>query len=213
MRNPGQSWQFAVEWVDGLPLRQRALVFALALAVVYGSVYGLLIGPLRRHERAITVTLRVVQKRTQATDQQMRHFVNPKAHARALARLKALKGDVQALKKRLAHLAGGLVPPRDMTGLVQHVLRQSPGVMILQLQNAPPVAVAPREKGAPILYRHTLVVVVRGRYGALVDYLQRLARQKQRVLWGPFKLTAGRYPFSTIRLQLYTLSLKRALLR
>ncbi|MDA8391034.1 MAG: hypothetical protein M0Z76_09950 [Gammaproteobacteria bacterium] len=213
MMDLGSSWRSAAEWVDGLPLRERALLFALALAIVYGGVYGLLIRPLQRHERAIGVALQVVQKQTQAADRQMRHFANPRAHARALAQLQALQQKVQTLQQRLAHLASGLVPPRDMTRLVQHVLRHSPGVMIMRLHNVPPIAIAPHEKGAPVLYRHGLIVEVRGRYGPLVDYLQRLARQKQRVLWGPFDLTADHYPFSTIRLELYTLSLQRAWLR
>ena len=213
MTDLGQMWRSTVEWVDALPLRQRGLVFALALSVVYGSIYGLLIGPLQRHEHTLSASLHALQKRTRATDRQLRHFVNPVAHARALARLQALKVRVRLLRRSLSHLAGGLVPPRDMTAVVRHVLRGSPGLLITRLQNLPAVTIAPHTKGAPVLYRHTLIVVIRGPYPALAGYLERLARQKQRVLWGSFRLKADHYPYSTIRLSLYTLSLKRALLR
>ncbi len=208
-----QSWRSVNEWVDGLPLRQRALMFALGLALVYGLVYGLLIGPLQRRESALSAALQAVEKQTQTTGEQLRHFVNPQAHARALTRVKTLEAQVKGLRAHLSNLTGGLVAPRDMTQLVRHVLRRSPGVMVVRLQNLPPVAIAPQTRGAPVLYRHTLIVVIRGRYVPLVAYLHRLAHQRQRVLWGPFRLKVGRYPFSTLSLHLYTLSLRRALLR
>lgn len=201
------------ERVDALTLRERILLFAAALALVYTAIVVGLIHPLMRREHAIAMRLTVVHAQTAKVDRALNRVLAPTLRGHERAALKRLKGQVGALKGALTTLAAGLVPARAMPALMRRVLAQAPGVMTLALQNAPAIAIRGRGHHVPLLYRHEMTVTVRGRYAALVHYLTLLATLRQRLLWGPVALTANRYPYSTLTVHIYTLSTRRAWLQ
>lgn len=74
----------------------------------------------------------------------------------------------------------------------------------VEKQDAEMLAAAKREKQS--LYRHGLRVTVRGRYPDLVSYLVRLEKLEWQIFWGDVKLVVDKYPYSTVTVNLYTLS-------
>ncbi len=201
------------ERIDALSLRERVLLFAAIVVVTYALVALALIRPLEHREQDIAARLRATRAQTAATERTLETLLAPKAQARELADLRALRAEVARLRARVKGLAAGLVPARAMPGLMRHVLSEAPGVALMALTTPPPKAIRNTPQSAPFLYRHEIRVVVRGRYTALVRYLALLAHQKRRVLWGRVALKADRYPDSTLTLHIYTLSARRALLR
>ena len=201
------------ERVDALSLRERGLLFAAIVVITYTLIIVGLIRPLESQERTIAHSLAATRTQTAVVDHKLEAILAPATRARQMARLKSLTARIVALKARLHGLAGGLVAPRDMPALMRRVLAQAPGVTLLALVNHPTVAIRRSPKSRPFLYRHEMTVVVRGPYAALVHYVTILAHTRKHVLWGQVTLQADGYPYSTLRLHIYTLSGRRALLR
>ncbi|WP_298186870.1 hypothetical protein [Acidiferrobacter sp.] len=201
------------ERIDALTLRERILLFAAIVTVTYGFIIVAAIHPLENRARTATADLASLHAKTRQIDTRLDAILAPGARAREAAELRALARKVHVLKARLARLTAGLVPARDMPALLRQVLARSPGVTVVSLVDRRVIAVRRSPKDKPFLYRHEMTLVVRGAYAALLRYLTVLAHTKRHVLWGRVTLTADRYPFSTVRLRVYTLSTHEALLQ
>ncbi len=207
------QWLALQERIDALTLRERILLFAAIVAVTYGLIVVAAIHPLENRARVVEADLAATHAKTRQIAATLDTLLAPGTRAREAAALKALTRKVGVLKARLARLTAGLVPARDMPALLRHVLARSPGVTLVALIDRRTTAVRRNPKDKPFLYRHEMTIVVRGPYAPLLRYLTALARSKRHVLWGRVALTADRYPVSTIRLRVYTLSTHEALLQ
>lgn len=207
------AWSSAQGRVDGLTLRERVLLFGALVIVTYTAIVVGLIRPLEHRAQRVASRLAAVHRQTIATDARLDRVLAPAAQAREAAMRRRLSQRVAQLEDHLRRLTAGLVPAHDMPGLMQHVLAETPGVTLVSLVNQGTVPIRRSPKSQPFLYRHEMTLVVRGSYPALVRYLTALTRTKRRVLWGRVALVAHRYPFSTVRLHLYTLSARKALLQ
>lgn len=56
------------------------------------------------------------------------------------------------------------------------------------------------------LYKHGVDVTMKGKYPALLSYLQSLQRSPNRMFWFNVKLDVGTYPEASLRITIYTLS-------
>lgn len=203
------SWH---ERIDALTLRERVLLFAAIVTVTYGLVVAAAIRPLEARAGAVKADLVRVHAKTAALDARLDTLLAPDTRARERAQLRTLGSKIRVLKKRLARLTGALIPAREMPALLRGVLARTPGVTLVALTDKGTMAMRRNPKSKPFLYRHEMVLAVRGPYPALLRYLTALAHTKRHVLWGRVTLMAGRYPFSTLRLRVYTLSSHEALL-
>jgi MSHA biogenesis protein MshJ len=74
---------------------------------------------------------------------------------------------------------------------------------------AAPGEPAPRDDASePKLYRHTLVLTLRGRYLDVLDYLETVERLPWHLYWSRLQFTADEYPLNTVMIELHTLSLE-----
>lgn len=201
------------ERVDALTLRERALLFGAIVIVTYTVLVVGFLRPLEHREHTIAQGLATANTATAHINAKLDRLLAPKTQAREIRQFKKLSAEVAAMKAQLAGLAAGLVAPRDMPALMRRVLAEVPGVTLTALIDHPTVAVRRTPKSRPFLYRHEMTVIVQGRYAALTHYVTVLAHTRRRVLWGRVSLTADRYPNATLKLHIYTLSARRALLR
>ena len=73
---------------------------------------------------------------------------------------------------------------------------------------AQPAASAPTPVTPPqlTLYKRGVEVAVKGKYPALLAYLQSLQRNPNRMFWSSVKLDVAAYPDETLRMIIYALS-------
>ncbi len=200
------------ERIDALTLRERILLFAAIVAVTYGLVVAVAIHPLEVRAQVVKTDLVKTRAQTAVVNTRLETLLAPGTRAREHAERKTLSRQIRVLRRRLARLTGALVPAREMPALLREVLARTPGVTLVALTNRGTIAMRRSPKAKPFIYRHEMALVVRGPYRALVHYLTALAHTKRHVLWGRVTLTADHYPFSTLRLRVYTLSSHEALL-
>lgn len=228
-------WQKLAARYDGLLLRERWLVAAALLGGIALIGYNGFVEPALR--RAQLAERNVLEQRAQISSLQSQLVVlqspeqNPDVAAAAeLARLKQRLGEVAG---RLALLESSLVPPQQMSGVLEEMIGRQTGLRLLSLKtlavapllepkkaeaampNVPnvPNAARPGDQPANVaagLFKHGVEIRLEGSYQELAAYLERLEHGKMKLLWSTASLSAEKHPRLVLTLTIYTLSLDRA---
>lgn len=214
--------------IEALSLREQALVFAAAVALLAFGGYQMLLAPVYREQEALLA--QILQQRTDAMNIDTEIMAMAKAYqhdpdAPGRTRLEAARQESASIGNALLAMQTGLVAPERMAPLVDAILRANGRLQLVSMRTLPVQAVSgPAEAGAPagapaaaaeaakpaeLLYRHGVEVTVRGNYLDMVDYLRALEAMPTRLFWGSAQLHTEQYPASRLTLTLYTLSLDR----
>jgi len=217
--------------IDALSLRERALVFAAAVALLGFAGYQLVLAPHYAEQDALTARIEQQREAMAGADAAIAatiqaYQVDPNASARS--RLASVKRESLQLSDSLLAMQHGLVPPERMAPLVDAILRANGRLTLVSMRTlavetisgraatANPALAAGAVPGAAIetrppdmLYRHGVEVTVRGNYLDMVDYMSALEAMPTRLFWGKAQLDVEEYPASRLTLTLYTLSLDR----
>ena len=213
---------------DARAQRERLLLIGAAVAVAAMAIDHLWLTPAfnawqaagRRQSSAAaamqTLNEAIAQRgaESRSLDQQVKRDL-------ALWREKVQQGDTE-----LRSFGTSLVKAADMLPLLDHMLAQSGGLHLRNMQSLPrtelaaaaAAAVAPgaaasaaasTSEAGPALYRHGVELTVEGSYADLLAYLNALEAMPQRVLWGGVQMKVAQYPKVLLTLRLYTLSMDR----
>lgn len=215
-------------WVtrfDALARRERLLVAVALLGGVLLIGWVTLIDPAlassRSAERAI------VDQRAQlaALVAQSAALQAPGQSPEALAgaRLAELRQQLSALNERFVALDDKLVPPQRVAALLEDMLGRKSGLRLLSLRTLPVTPLletgesggaasakpATAAKPAAGLFKHGVEIRLEGSYAELTDYLERLEKSPQSLLWSGVSLSAEKHPQLVLTLTVFTLSLDR----
>ena len=211
-----------VERLDGFSIRERALIFAVGVALLYVGWQSLLMDPLTVRGKAAEQHL--ADARQQMTmSEQIRAVVVHDPAVEAALRNGALAARLAELDSNLNSVAHGYVAPERMIELLRSLLSEQRGLTLVSLANLPveslsppsastppsasiPAAIAPNDRG-PFL--HPVEMVVEGDYGSVVVYLRALEALPWRIHWQRVELVAGDYPVNRVRIVIGALSLSR----
>ncbi|WP_319781355.1 MSHA biogenesis protein MshJ [Oceanisphaera sp. IT1-181] len=105
-----------------------------------------------------------------------------------------------------------LVEPEQMSALLLSILEQSNGLDLLELSNELPTRLNSEQDNAA-LYQHNLSMVLSGSYLSLLDYVKQLEQLSGRIFWRGLEFELEKYPVATIRLNFFTISQHKELLR
>jgi len=215
-----ERWEQAIARVDGMSLRERALIFAAAAFAVISLINTLFLDPLLAEQKRLSS--QVVQQQEKMKEIQ----------AQLAALLQAKQGDKDApQRQRIAQLreqlAQGdaflketqdkLVPPEKMAQLLEQVLGKNTHLQLLALDTLPvalfiePDADAAQKAVAveKQIYKHGVQLTVRGSYADLLQYLRALEALPTQMFWGMAKMQVAKYPDAELTLTLYTLSMDK----
>ena len=209
--------------IDGMSLRERAILFVALLAVLFLLADQVLFPTLRVQQKESEKQISAKLAQLTTINSQIERIVTENSQdpdARARARLAELRQQFASLEINAADITRGLVTPREMTRLVHQMLQQNRTLELVKAENLPPEALALEPAGttgsatgsgaAPAVYRHGLRIEVKGRYPDIVRYLRALEQLSWRVIWGEIRITTEHYPYSQASLTIYTLSLDKA---
>ncbi len=226
----GRLTQLAAR-VDALSLRERALVFAAAVAIVGFAGQQLVLAPIYREQDTLRQQIEQQRNNMDGIDAEIAAKVtayqnDPDAAARA--RLESVKRESGQLADSLLAMEHGLVPPERMAPLVDAILRANGRLQLVSMRTLPVETISGRAAAAgaaaapapapatvdgarspDMLYRHGVEVTVRGNYLDMVNYMSALEAMPTRLFWGKAQLDVEEYPASRLTLTLYTLSLDR----
>lgn len=200
------------ERVNHLTLRERVLVFAAAVTLVFVAWQLLFMDRLAARQRAATQELTAIQERLATFEAGAlggAGGLEGDPLLQAAARQRALTVELARVDGQLAAVSSGFVEPARMAELVRKVMTQQPRLSLVSLRNLPlenmlPVAEGQKAQGP---YLHPLEIVVEGDYFAVIDYLRDLAALPWRLQWRVVEIEARDYPLNRVRIELCTLSL------
>lgn len=219
-----QYWEHYSALLDARNPRERALIFFMALAVVWSLFSVLLLDPLvvkkkRLNQDASQQQLQVQELRAQIETALSAGRVDPDAATRV--RMAALNQKLEQSRAALQSVQQSLVPPDKMARLLEDVLTQNRHLKLASLKSLPvsgildedpdmakPQAEEKKQVG-PAIYKHGVEITVSGSYAELTQYLDTMEKLPWRMIWGKAEMRVEEYPLVTLTITLYTLSMDR----
>lgn len=215
--------------VDALSVRERGIVLVTALALVYTAWDYLLFAPLQQRAAAAQAQIqevngRIAELAVQSSQIMARTGLDPDRQNREQSQ--RLREEIARVDLRLRELTVDLITPEGMAGVLEQVLTQETDLHLVRLENQgaepllkePPAAPAdPGGKpqgadsgaaGPAHVYRHGMVIEVRGGYLSALKYLQALEALPWRFLWGRLEFKVERYPDGQGTITVHTLGLQ-----
>jgi MSHA biogenesis protein MshJ len=203
--------------IDRLSLRERLFVLAAGLVILGGIWEAGLAAPLAAREEAASEKVVALRDRLQQLDASIQAAANGMSEGMPgqFDRLRALRERVAAGDEEVRVFTTDLIDPAQMRLVLEELLRRQGNIELVSATNLParPLVVhedegpAPHDVQGPQLYRHTLVLTLRGTYLDCLTYLQTVEKLPWQIYWSRLELAVDRYPRNDIVLELRTLSL------
>lgn len=226
-----QYWQRLAARIDGLTLRERAIIFAASALTLVVLVNVMLLEPRYAKQKEISQRIRQEQTQIAALRTAIQQRIAPRATNEdvvAEARLQQLRQQAEQMRTEMKNLGGGLISPDRMPSLLEDILQQHGKLRLVSLKTVPvnrlnDSSSAAKEEAsghqlkeeksgltnAQAIYRHGVEITVQGGYLDLLDYLAQLEAMPWQIFWGRAVLQVREYPQATLTLRLYTLSLDK----
>ncbi len=214
----------AIAKVDGMSLRERALIFAAVAFAVVSLINTFLLDPLLVQQKQLSSQVVQQQERMKETQAQLTALLQAKqadAHAPQRERISQLRSQIAEGDAYLKATQDKLVPPEKMAALLEQVLAKNSRLQLVAL-NTLPVSlfiepsvdqVAKAAVQDKQIFKHGVQMTVRGSYADLVQYLSALEKMPTQMFWGMAKMNVVQYPNAELTLTLYTLSLDKTWLQ
>lgn len=213
-----KRWQLIITRYDAFSLRERGLILAAALAIVYFLWSGLLGAPLAEARQKL-------EDERQALAQSISQMAAEEAAHRqaaagdpeqALRRERDhLQVQLQTLDAQLAELSLGLVSAHQLASVLEQVLARADGLQLRRLQTLPVESLNLSMEGEgkqADVYKHSVLLAVSGNYFDVLDYLKTLESLGWRFYWEELRHQQEQYPNGLYELRVFTLSTDEGLL-
>lgn len=197
--------------IDELSLRERAMLFLSLVAVLFMASQSLLVGPVAKEQKELVDRISATQKQVTELDQLTEALVasrtaDPDAENRRTA--EELRAGLAGLDSQIKGAVAGLIEPRQMTQMLEDVLKRNPGLVLRKARSLPArPLVAAEEGGGGTVYEHGLRLELEGSYIDALNYLRALEKLPRAVYWDGVEVLMVKYPTARITITVHTLSL------
>jgi len=207
---------------DQLSLRERIIVLIAALlliALIWDSAF---MAPLDRERKSRLQQIDALRAEISGLDQSIEALVaqgatDPQKSGHVTA--DTLKNEIKELDRRLLGATSGLINPKEMSHVLEQVLRRAERLTLHGLRTLPPQGViAPpgsgiaAQPGAPAsaaqIYKHGVELELSGSYLDTLYFLQALEALPWRFFWDRIEFIVEQHPRGRVKLRLYTLGLE-----
>jgi MSHA biogenesis protein MshJ len=223
-----QAWHQLAERVAKLSLRERSIVLAAVLALVYVLMDTLMLSPLAARTK---LTLdQIAQRRSELAQlgPQIEALARGQAqdpNAANRAKLETLRKQIAAFEAETKEQSAQLISAQRMRGVLEQLLAGRAGLELTELKTLPQVSLTlgpepakgagkPEPQAAAgdagTLYKYGVQLTVRGRYLDLLAYLKQIEALPVRLYWDKLELSVTEAPIVSLKLTLFTISLDKA---
>ena len=219
-------WELVRGKIDGMSLRERALIFLAAAFVLVASVNAALLDPLLAKQKALSAQVVQQQEKMKELQAQVQGLLQARSadeHSPLRARLAQLRRQMQEQDSYLQSRRERLVEPEKMTDLLEQVLSKNDKLRLVELKTLPasPLVEKPQPSAANLpagqkqpdpqkqIFKHGIQITVRGGYLEMLHYLAELEKMPAQMFWGEISMSVDKYPDAMLTLTLYTLSLDK----
>jgi len=203
-----QPW---LDRVDALELRERILLMAAGIAVMFLLVDNLWLQPTLKAQRVAEQQIADLEIKLNSL-QQNAGLLSMNSTADPLAprhqHRDQLRTELTDLNARILNQLGALVEPAQAAKVLEQLLGRHAGLKLATL-SASTEPLSDMSTGAasdsPELARYQVDMVVKGGYLEVLKYLASLESLPWKFFWQQVNFQSTEYPHAETRLQLYTL--------
>ncbi len=207
-----EKWRSGRRAFDARALSERRLLTMALLALIVFLSDALWLTPTFERLKAIQKRQSVAIQTRDALQADATRRLGDRERRQTEARLeiKRLQDMFDQDREVLEQQQQLLAPAREMRGLLEGLLEENARLKIKGIRTLAPQEVkvpSTVELGlAPVLYRHTMEIILQGSYNEMVRWLHRVETQPSRVLWDQAQLTADDPSGLTLALTVHTFS-------
>jgi len=199
------------ERINGLSLRERALLMLAIFAVTLLLWDFSMMQPLSERQETVSAELKNVRQRVTDLTGNLQQLATERGrdpNRQLTAEREALQTEIANLESRLAERHGGIATPRESVSVLASLLARRAGVDIVELENLPPGRLE-NASGNPVpgLFVHRVRVVIESDFQGIRNYLDRTSELPRGVFWESLNLTVEQWPRNRIELILYSVTL------
>lgn len=209
LKLPEQVQQLA-DRIDSLALRERILLLAAVVAVLFFGIDMLALQPVLKKQQVVREQISEHESRLNALRQQARLLqyrsdVDP-LQARYEQRDR-LRQKLAALDSRIVSQLGALVEPAQAAEVLEQVLAKHRGLKLIALDASTRTLddLDTENSEAASIGRYQIDLVLDGGYLDVLAYLKSLESLPWKFFWQKVDFQSTEYPHATTHLQLYTL--------
>lgn len=212
------SWRKRVrgweERINGLSLRERAMLMVAVLAIVFLFWDAVIMSPIRDRQQSAQEQLGQVRDRVAEVSQSIQVLArnrqgDPEAALRT--RQTELRQRIGELEARLQTAHSGISSPRHTVDTLARLLADRPGLALVELENLAPT---PLTSGSTAnetgIWVHRVRLLVDTRFEGALDYLALIEALPEGVYWESLTLDVPDWPTNRVELILYSLALDDA---
>lgn len=222
--------------IDELSLRERAVILAAMLTLLFLGWYAYLIEPLKLTEKTLVSELDKKRGQLQTLNDQFtlmsdKQKQDPNAIARE--RLQKLREEQKQLTEELRGATANLVAPELMPEVLRSMLKSAEGLTLISMRGLgstplfqAPADAKPAKPGAPAApaeaedapkspgvldsaYKHGVQMEFSGDFFATLEYLKRLEALEWKFFWDSVTFDVQDYPQAMTTVRVFTLSLDK----
>jgi len=217
--------------IDKMSVRERALMLATSLAIVYFSWQSLVVDGVTNLKQKLTSNASEMQQQISSLQGQISEVSNSLSLdpiVRLEEKIRKTKQENDELQKKLTTMTEKLIPPREMTSLLRSIL-DNKELVVMRVENIAPIPVLAgndkdkdededKKKAAKDaalkfqVYKHGIEIVVTGTFFQIRDFLAEAEKLPWKVLWEELEFSVTKYPIATVRMVIRTLSVNASLL-
>ena len=174
--------------VDGMSVRERALIFAAAAFLLVSLINSLFLDPLLDKQKKLSAQVVQQQEKMKETLAQIAALLQAKqadANSPQRERIRVLRKQIADGDTYLKERRDKLVPPEKMAELLEQVLNKNGRLKLVALNTLPvSLLIEPAGDAAAVqvtglekqIYKHGVKITVRGSYADLLQYLTALEK-------------------------------------
>ena len=206
---------------DLLSLRERVVVLVAVVLLLILLWDSLLMGPLEKERKLRLAQVEALRAEVEGLEKSVEAIVamgDPTKQGRA--EVEKLRKEITGLDTQLAGVTSGLIAPKEMSQVLEQLLKRTSRMTLHGLRTLPPEAVvaplagdaaatsAALDAGSVNIYRHGVELELDGTYLEALAFLQAVEGLPWRFFWDQVEFTVVEHPQGRMKLTLYTLGLQ-----
>lgn len=201
--------------LDERPLRDRIIVFALLLVIVYVLWSSIFQGALTRKQTKLMREITQVRSQTQVFRGEMVELTKAMtdlSHTALKAQKQSLKHEIALLDDKLNVVVVDLMSKKQMMETLGTLLDQSERVELSGLKSlAPEPLIETHEdledpNSSQQLYKEGVLLEIESDYFSTIDYLQKLETDNSRFMWESLIYKVSEYPKAKVSIEVTFIS-------
>lgn len=207
------SWRRLDNRFLALSTRERVLVLVAVLAMLIAAAQFLFFGPLQQQRKTEQEMQVDIQRRYEQLENELAQLQAWQSKQEDGSQLATVQQQLDSIDQQIGQLSQRMVPPEQMTALLQQLLAREQGMQVLALEKLPLTAAgdensdeANAETSADLpLYRHRIRLSLRGSYFDSLRYLQAMEALPWTVYWDSLDYQVEDYPQGVLTIEIATL--------